>query len=332
MQEQFIQYLKEKSSDQTSFVDEFASVLDIGYDAAYRRINSKTSLTLDEAVKLAKHYQVSLNDLFGVGNKNTIVIETSPVIKDLIGLEDWLNQSIINLNPLTKIKTGELIYAAKDIPLFHTLSDTYLTRFKMYVWIKDVDLNLTASKVTFEEFVEMLPQSLLKASFELSNLYKDINITEIWSENTMTGSLQQLLYYYEAGLLTKESALKICKDFEYVINHTEKQTILQSHIGSSNEATYKLYKSELHPLNNTLMVVTPIQKIFFSPYTVLNYFKIVDQDTCDHIYDFLQKMMANSKLLANTGERDRSVFFKKLHIRLGLLRERIEIDEKMSFL
>ena len=332
MQEQFIKLLKSKIQDNTSLVDEVSSILDIGYDAAYRRINLKTNLSLEESVKLAKHFKISLNRLFEVGNTNTILTELSPTINDIKSLEEWLKQSLINLNPLTKIKNSTLIYAAKDIPIFHTLGDNFLTRFKMYVWIKDVDLNLTTSKVSFEEFMNSLPESLLNASFNLSDVYKNINITEIWSENTMTGSFQQLLYYYEAGLLSKESALKICEDFENVINHTEKQTILQSHIGSSNQAVYSLYKSELHPLNNTLMVVTPMHKIFFSPYTVLNYFKVEHQETCNHIYDFLQKQMANSKLLANTGERDRSVFFKKLHIKLGLLRERIEIDEKMSFL
>jgi hypothetical protein len=331
MQEQFIQYLKEKAQDNTSFVDEIATVLDIGYDAAYRRINLKTNLTLEEGVKLAKHYKISLNKLFEVGSSNTISTELSPIINDLESLEQWLRQSLVNLSPLTN-KYATLIYAAKDIPVFHSLADTYWTRFKMFVWMKDVDLNLTTAKVNFEDFIQTLPESLLTAAYELSAVYKDINITEIWSENTMTGSFQQVLYYYEAGLLSKELALKICDDFENVINHTERQTTLQSHIGSKNKAIYNLYKSELHPLNNTIMVVTPQHKIFFSPYTVLNYFKVEHQETCDHIYDFLQKQMANSKLLANTGERDRAVFFKKLHIKLGLLKERIEIDEKMSFL
>jgi hypothetical protein len=80
------------------------------------------------------------------------------------------------------------------------------------------------------------------------------------------------------------------------------------------------------------MVKTPFQKIFFSPYTVLNYFKVEHQSTCDHIYEFLQKQMTNSKLLVNTGERDRALFFKKFHNKLRILRERIEIDEKLSSL
>ena len=73
MQNQFIKLLKEKSKDNTSFVDEMADVLDIGYDAAYRRINLKTNLSLEESVKLAKHYNISLNKLFEVGNQKSII-------------------------------------------------------------------------------------------------------------------------------------------------------------------------------------------------------------------------------------------------------------------
>jgi hypothetical protein len=332
MQETFIKYLKSKSKDNTSFVEEIASVLDIGYDAAYRRINLKTSLSLEESVILARHYKISLNKLFEVGKQNSIVIELSPIINNEQGLEDWLTTSFHNLFPLTKLKKAEIIYAAKDIPVFHSLKDTFLTRFKMFVWLKDVDLSLARSKVNFEDFISSIPASLMESAYKLGNVYKDINIIEIWSENTLSGSFQQVLYYMESGLLSKDHALKICDDIEDVLNHAEKQTIQQSLIGSKNKSTYHLYKSDLHPLNNTIMVKTPFQKIFFSPYTVLNYFKVEHQSTCDHIYEFLQKQMTNSKLLVNTGERDRALFFKKFHNKLRILRERIEIDEKLSSL
>ena len=64
MQEQFIKYLKAKSQNNTSFIEEIAYVLDVGYDAAYRRVNLKTNLSLEEGIILARHYNVSLNKLF----------------------------------------------------------------------------------------------------------------------------------------------------------------------------------------------------------------------------------------------------------------------------
>ena len=332
MQEQFIKYLKAKSQDNTSFVDEIASVLDIGYDAAYRRINLKTSLTLEESVKLAMHYKISLNKLFEIGNANTLIAELPPQPKDEMGLEMWLKASLNNVSNLIKLKNSEMIYSAKDIPFFHTLNDSYLTRYKMYVWLKDLDIEMAKSKITFDEWMKTIPDSLLQSAYNLSAVYKYIDITELWNDNTVTGTLQQVLYYFEAGLVSKEMALYICEDINEVINHTEKQTIQQSLIGAQNKNSYHLYKCDLHTLTNTVMVKTPFQKVFFTPFTVLSYFKIEHQETCEMMYEFLLKQMSNSKLLATSGERDRTLFFKTIHQKINTVKERINLDDKMMFL
>jgi hypothetical protein len=332
MQEQFIKYLKAEAQDNTSFVEDIASVLDIGYDAAYRRINNKTNLSLEESVILARHYKISLNKLFEVGNQNTIVAEVSPPIRNEAGLEVYYKKSLENILQLVKVKNAEIIYSAKDIPFFHTLKDTYLTRYKMYVWLKDLNIEMAKSKITFEEWVKTVPDSLLQSAYDLSEVYNYINISELWNDSTITGTLQQVLYYYEAGLVKKEMALKICEDIDEVINHTEKQTIQQSLTGSKSKNSYHLYKCDLHMLSNTIMVKTPLQKVFFIPFTILSYFKIDNQSVCNMMYEFFQKQMSISKLLANAGERDRTLFFNKIHKKIQIAKERIKMDEKMAFL
>lgn len=332
MQEQFIRLLKTKSPDSTSFADEIASVLDIGYDAAYRRINLKTSITLEEGVKLARHYKISLNKLFEIGNANTLIAELPPQPKDEIGLEMYFKASLNNVLPLTKLKNSEMIYSAKDIPFFHTLNDSYLTRYKMYVWLKDLNIDMAKSKITFDEWMKTIPDSLLQSAYNLSAVYKYIDITELWNDNTVTGTLQQVLYYFEAGLVSKDMALQICDDIDKVIKHTEEQTIQQSLIGAQNKNSYHLYKCDLHTLTNTVMVITPFQKVFFTPFTVLSYFKIEHQETCEMMYEFLQKQMSISKLLATSGERDRTLFFKTIHQKTNTVKERINLDDKMTFL
>ena len=326
MQEQFIQYLKSKTLDSTSFAEEIAGILDIGYDAAYRRINSKTSLTLEEGVKLARHYKISLNQLFEVGNQNTIVADLSPPIHNIKGLEVWLNQSYNSVYPLTKLKSASIIYSAKDIPLFHTLKDSFLSRYKMYVWLKDVDYNMTRDKISFDDFIKNIPESLLESAFKLGQVYKDINITEIWNNTTINGSLQQVLYYFEAGALSKELALIICNDIEDVVRLIEKQAIQQSLVGSENKAIYNLYINDIHTMSNTIMVKTPFQKVFFTPFTVISYFKIEHQPTCELMHEFFEKQMSISKLLVNAGEKDRSLFFNRMIQKINRLRERIIID------
>lgn len=328
MQEQFIRYLKDKAHNNASFVDEVASILDIGYDAAYRRINSKTNLTLEEGIKLAKHYKVSLNNLFVVGNQNSILAELSPPIHNKEGLEIWLKESYNTVIPLTKLKDASIIYSAKDIPLFHTLKDSYLSRYKIYVWLKDVDTQMTQKKVTFDNFIKTIPKSLLDSAFILGEVYKDINITEIWNNTTINGSLQQVLYYFEAGSLSKELALLICTDIEDVIRHVEMQAIQQSLIGSKNKSIYNLYVNDIHTMSNTIMVKTPYQKVFFTPFTVISYFKIDHQPTCELMHEFFEKQMSISKLLVNSGEKDRSLFFNRMHQKINKLRERILLDNE----
>ena len=332
MQEQFISFLKAKSKDTTSFVDEIASVLDIGYDAAYRRINLKTNLTLEEGVLLARHYKVSLNKLFEVGNTDSIITEISQKPNNEQALEFWFKQTLNNAIPLTKMKNAEMIWSGKDISLFRSLYDSHLTRYKMYVWLKDLNVEMAKSKISFDDWMATIPDSLLQSAIDLGNIYKHINITELWNDNTINGTLQQVLYYFEAGLVSKDIALRICDDLHEVVNNIEKETINQSINDLENEKFFHLYKHDLHTLTNTVMLVTPFQKAFFTPFTVLSYFKIEHQETCEMMYEFLQKQMSNSKLLATSGERDRTIFFKTIHQKISIAKERIAIDDKMTFL
>jgi len=331
MQKQFIQYLKEKSASNTKFVDEIATVLDIGYDAAYRRINLKTNLTLEEGIKLAKHYNISLNKLFEVGSQNTIIAEKSPVIINESDLESYFTRSIENLIPLTKLKSASILYSAKDIPLFYTLKDSFITRYKIYVWLKLTNKEMTKNKVSFDEFIKVIPKSLLEKAFELGETYNYINITEFWNDNTINGTLEQVIYYYESQLLSKQLAFNICDDLEDIIHHVEKQTIQQSILNSKNNASYNLYKSDLLTMSNIILVKTTHKKAFFVPYTVLEYFKIEHQDTCNVMDDFFNRQMTNSKLLVHSGEKDRTLFFNKMHQKVNKLRERITIEESYAF-
>jgi hypothetical protein len=326
MQNKFIQYLKEKSDNVSSFTDEIASILDIGYDAAYRRINLKTSLSLEESIKLAKHYNISLNKLYEVGSQNTILVEKSPIITNETHLESYFTKSIENLIPLTKLKSASILYSAKDIPLFYTLKDSFITRYKIYVWLKLTDKEMTKNKVSFDDFINTIPTSLLEKAFQLGETYNFINITEFWNDNTINGTLEQIIYFFESQLLSKELALKICDDLEEIVHHVEKQTIQQSIINSKNNSSYNLYKSDLLTMSNIIMVKTNQKKVFFVPYTVLEYLKIEHQETSDIMDDFFNRQKTNSKLLVHSGEKDRTLFFNKMLQKINKLRSQISID------
>ena len=327
MQNIIFDKIREILPENTSLAEEIASVLDMGYDAAYRRITNKTNLSLAEGVDLARHYKISLNRLFEVGSQETLLAERSPKIVSEQDLESYFSRSIENLIPLTKIRSASVIYSAKDIPLFYTLKDSFITRYKIYVWLKIANKEMTRNKISFDDFSKSIPQSLLDAAFELGRMYNFINIVEFWNDNTINGTLEQIIYFFESQLLSKELALMICQDLEDIIHHVEQQTIQQSIINSETNASYMLYKSDLLTMSNIMMVKTPVKKVFFVPYTVLEYLKIEHQDTCNTMEEFFEKQMTNSKLLVHSGEKDRTLFFNKMHGKINRLRERIALNE-----
>lgn len=329
MQDEFIRQLKRLLPENMNLIDEMMGILNISYDAAYRRVTSKTNLSLEEAVILAKHFKISLNRMFEVGSQHTILTEKSPQIKDAAGLEEYLRVSLERITPLTSLKSAEIIYSAKDIPIFYTLSDTFITKYKCYVWLKFLNEDGSMAKTSFEDFLESVPNSLIDAANRVADTYRNINIVEFWNDNTINGTLQQIFYYFESGLLSTELALLICEDINNIINHVEQQTIDQVLLNSKNASSYNLYKSDLLTMSNTMMVRTKQQKMFFTPFTVLSYFRIEHPPTCDEMDRFFTKQMQNSKLLANSGEKDRNLFFNKMRQKVRAIIERINLNQDL---
>ncbi|OUS16017.1 hypothetical protein A9Q93_06005 [Nonlabens dokdonensis] len=331
MQEQFISKIKSILNENQSVTEEIAAVLDISYDAAYRRVTGKTSISLEESVILSKHFKISLNKLFEVGEQTSILTDVSPSIENMAQLEQYFDTSLQNILPLTNLKSASITYSAKDIPLFYTLSDSYLTKYKCYVWLKFLNEDGSMEKMSFKNFMDQAPKSLFESAIRLGETYNYIDIVEFWNDNTINGTLQQIFYYYETGLLSRALALLICKDLKDIIDHVEKQSIQQTIINSKNNAQYHLYKSDLLTMSNTIMVKTKNQKVFFSPFTVLTYFKVEHQATCDKLDRFFEKQMKNSKLLVNSGERDRAQFFNKMHLKVDSVIERININQDLIY-
>ncbi len=331
MQEVFIRAIKERLRENQSVIDEVSGILNLSYDAAYRRVNSKTALSLEEAVTLAKHFKLSLNRLFEVGEQGTLLAEKSPMIRDVAGLEQYFKISLQSILPLIKIKNASITYSAKDIPIFYTLSDSYITKYKCYVWLKFLNEDGAMAKVSFEDFLESAPPSLIKAANAVAEAYQNINIIEFWNDNTINGTLQQIFYYFESNLLSEEMAIFICKDIKKIILHIEQQTINQTILNSKNDSSYQLYKSDLLTMSNTVMVKAKGKKMFLTPFTVLSYFKIEHPQTCEQMDRFFEKQMKNSKLLVNAGEKDRSQFFNKMHQKVDAVMERLKINQDLNF-
>jgi len=306
-QELLLKEIRRKIGAQ-SLNDEIANILNISYDAAHRRTSLKAKFSFEEALELAKYYQISLNQF--ITSDRQLVVQKTTVVDKTEDLQSFFqnNLSIFENLPLSDEMT--VYYSAKDIPFFYTLSDTLLSRFKIYVW-----MNLLNAKQVFIPFLQFSPPYFESNTQELRKKYEDQNVVELWNDRTISSILQQILFYFETGLLQKNEAEIILKELEELIKYIEQKT--------ESNLKFHLYENELMHLSNDIFFHHPQQSLFAIPINMFGYILINDTKTCSETRNYFEHQIKNSKSLNTSGNRDRKIFFNKMYNQIESLKQKM---------
>lgn len=309
-QEKLIQEIQRKIDATRSVIEAIASALDISYDAAHRRISMKSKFSIEETVQLANHFSLSLDKMFQ--NSDHVLVKRTTEIQSFNDLSNYLENSFRSLTEFKPNLETFLYYSAKDIPIFYTINTGLLSRFKRYVW-----LNLLSPdelEVSFESFLSKTPMD--NRGQKLHDYYSSIRVKEIWNDTTINSTLQQIMYFSQAGLLTADNGKILCDQIKELVFSLEKKCI-------PNNDQYQLYYHELLILNNNVLVGNKDRKSLFVPHTMLGYFITNDKDTCQHASNFYQHQLKNSRLLNTAGTRDKKMFFNKVYQKIELYKARV---------
>ena len=319
IQAQLLKTIEAVLPKQQSLIDAVAMALDLSYDAAHRRTSLKSKLSLEESVRLAQYFNVSIDRLFALVKEDYITVEKTNQIQNAQELKAYFDTSVASLQPLLNQKDSKIIYSAKDIPLFYTIGSDLLSRFKIYVWLKLLDNDFT--NVNFEHFVPGI--DLLESASALSQLYQNLNTTEIWDITTVNSTLKQIHFYNQAGLVSNENALKLCDALKTLIQDIHNRVLYTDN--------YNLYYNELLLMNNNVLVITPQQQSLYVPFSLLSYYSTSDRHTCMEAENDMLQQLQHSKLLNTSGEKTQRTFFNKIHSKINALKQLIEAVHILDF-
>ena len=319
-QQEFLKHLKSNLPPNTSLIEAVSTGLDISYDAAHRRTSLKSKLSLDESVTLAKYFNISIDRLFEILDTDYVVVEKTKRINNELELAKYFKNSYESLQPLLKQNESSILYSAKDIPIFYTVGDDLLSRFKIYVWLKLLDYSF--SNKTFEQFSPKV--DTLTSAKALGSLYQNLNTVEIWDITTINSTLKQIHFYNQAGQISNEIAIRLCNSLKELI----KQIAYKIDDPGSN---YHLYYNELLLMNNNVLVSTPNQKSLYVPFSILSYYLTNDIQTCKQAEEYLNQQLQHSKLLNASGEKEKRTFFNKINSKINALQQLIEATEILDF-
>ncbi|MDR9374950.1 MAG: hypothetical protein RI842_09400 [Schleiferiaceae bacterium] len=333
-QEKLFAAITERCGDASQLSTRIADELKISRGAAYRRIRGDTHLSLDEAMRLADVFGLALHELSD-GQTQTAVFNKGPFIQSLDEYQRYLENSLQQLELIAQMPGHQLIYQAKDIPIYYQFGFPKMGAFKIFVWLYSVYgiREVEGAPLTLDN----IPASMLELARRQGRVFAQINSVEIWNDTTVLSMIKQLEYFFEAGLLpSREVALTIIDEFEEMMRLIGRQVEegykgQPHHTESFTQATYRMYYHEILIMDNHILALLPPEKQFyFIPYAGVNYLTTTDATLTRNLQGYLDQQCQKSSLINEVSEKERNRFFGTIRQRLERLRHQFQHSDPLG--
>ena len=317
IQGEIFQKIKSKLPSNLSLVFEITEVLGLSQDSAYRRIRGEKPLTVEELFKLKDHFGISL-DQFGGESSNSVNFNCSTIGAETFKVSDWLDKVYADLHKINAMQECEIIYAAKDPPLFHYFQLPEIAAFKVFFWEKTLFQFPEYDEKNFC-FDEISDDTFLKGRKTLAMAAK-IPTIEIWNEQTFKILLSQIEFYWVSGFFSNnDDFFNLLDKTEKWIHHIQKEAeygfkYLYGSQAEGVENNFKLYVNEVVLNDNTILVRTNLGYSAYLTFNVLSLLETTNQDFCKELDKYYRGILRKSNMISLSGAKERNRFFnEQLH-------------------
>jgi hypothetical protein len=326
IQQVFFQQIKEKLPSHISFVHEISELLGISYDSAYRRIRGDKALSMEELKVLGSYYKISIDTLFNIGSKNVVFLPVA-VDETNFNIVEWLHQILAEVKRFHAAKEKEVIYSAKDVPVFYYFEFPEIAAFKIYFWQKTLFHFQDYQNKLF--VLDDLSEDVYKTGKQIIATSIKVPTIELWNEETFNSMIRQIEYCYESGFFAhKQDIYRLCEVLEVWVRHIQRQAeygfkFQYDTSPDGVENSFKFYYNEVLLSDNTIFVTMDDIRVTYLTYNVLNLLITTNPTFCDQVEHSLRILMKKSNLISGTSDKERNRFFNKLVDKIKGLTDRI---------
>lgn len=321
IQTDFLEQIRQRLPPNLSLADELAEVLSLSRDSAYRRIRGETILSLDEVKTLCVHYGVSLDALLSPASE-MVSFRHQPVDHVVFTFEHWLKSILGKLEMISGFPDHdrEIVYYAKDMPVFYYFSEPELSAFKMFFWMKTA---LNYPQYQKEKFrVDLVPKDYLAIANRVWNRYAELASTELWSDETLNVTLKQIEYYWDCGFFENPRDAELLLDqFSHVVENVRKWAA--SGFKGTETGKINLYKNEVLIAENTILFKMGDRRVIFLTHNIADVLATSHELFCRHTENFINNLINKAILISTTGEKDRSRFFNQMDEKVRAVKSKL---------
>lgn len=315
----FLEQVRKRLPENISFADELGELLHISRDSAYRRIRGETVLSLEEARALYHKFGISIDELFA-GTSDMVTFHRRVVSHTDYTLEQWQNSILKNLEYLSGFAEKQLIFSAKDIPVFHYFRMRELSAFKHFFWMKTLIGYPDYERKNYSP--EAVPISLLYTAEKVWKKYSSLPSTEIWNEEAIYDTLKQIEFYYECSFFQDPSEAGLLCD--QLIELLEAVKTEAADGVKVTGGSFHLYKNEILIADNSVFARMGDKRCVYVNQNTLNLLLTLQEPFCEQTEKYLDNLIKKSTLISKTAERERSQFFNNMKKRIEVFKEKFK--------
>ncbi len=304
----FLKHIEDLIPPNNSLVNELSDILEVSIDSAYRRMRGETSLTIDEIIKLCNYFKISF-DSFTNSDLGSVTFHYHVITKNEKHLIDYLTSlrdAMININ---NAKEKQIIYAGKDIPVFHNYNYPELAAFKMFYWMKSI---INVADLEGQKFdISKISDELKNLGIEIFDLYKQIPSIEIWTNNTIDSIIKQIEFYWESGMFNStEDALAVCNALQQQMLDIQKQAECSNKEKNVSINNYSLFCSDIEITNNCVFINMGNTKAVYLGHLSYNTMSTTNKSYCEETEIWFNNLIKTATLISGVSEKHRYQFFK----------------------
>lgn len=328
LQQLLFQQIKERISENFSFVHEISELLGISYDSAYRRIRGEKELSLAELVSLCTSYGISIDSLLNLKGNN-VVFKHYSLQSTKFKIKEWLSVILQDMKNIHQAREKEIIYAAKDPPIFHYFHFPELAAFKFFFWEKTLFEFPEHEDKRFR--IDNTDQEIVDIGHAILASSLNIPTVEIWNEDTLNMLFRQIEYYWVSGYFEKKDDLANLFDkLEKWVRHIQKQADhgFKFHYERPVEGienSFMMYENEVVLNDNAILVKYDNVESVYLTYNVLSLLISHDPELCSNVKNYMHGLVKNSNLISLSGSKARHRFFNKMLNTIEQTKSRLDL-------
>ena len=209
---------------------------------------------------------------------------------------------------------GEMIWHAKDLPIFHYFQFPRLSAFKMYFWMKSFLKDVKYANGKYSQ--SLITKDLIALGEKVWAKYAAINSTEIINYEILNVTLRQIEFAQDCGMFEKnDEAQYLCDDCLKLVLNLKAQSKLgakRTFGETDGGGKFVLYLDEVLIGDNTVLVKGGGKRMTVITHNNFNLLTTSQESFCQLTEDHFDNMFSKSMLISQTAEKERSKFFNEM--------------------